>query len=349
MTITGGVVSNNTASAEGGGLWNGSGVMTITGVSIESNTAVGASADQGGGGIFNAGGTIEIIRSTVSGNDVSGDGSGGGIHNDANGTVSLMLSTISGNSSNQSGGGIANNGTLNIDASTVTANDASVDGGGFYQLSMENMASASSTIIAGNTAANAGADLAGMGSLSSDGYNLIGIDGSGFFMAMSTDTVGTEMMPVDANLEALADNGGGTMTHAIMCPSPAIDAGDPDNGENDQRGLMVFGDRRDIGAYEYQEECITSTREVFALQQVKIYPNPNYSGQALFLEIPAELADRDIRLNITAMGSGQVLQTQVVRATGTIQVDVNQLPAGMYQLTMLTEASAVSQKLVIIR
>eukprot|EP00903_Cladosiphon_okamuranus_P000764 g762.t1 len=261
MTITGGVVSNNTASAEGGGLWNGTGVMTITGVSIESNTAVGASADQGGGGIFNAGGTIEIIRSTVSGNDVSGDGSGGGIHNDANGTVSLMLSTISGNSCNQSGGGIANNGTLNIDASTVTANDASVDGGGFYQLSMENMASASSTIIAGNTAANAGADLAGMGSLSSDGYNLIGIDGSGFFMAMSTDTVGTEMMPADANLDALADNGGGTMTHAIMCPSPAIDAGDPDNGENDQRGLMVFGDRRDIGAYEYQEECITSTRE----------------------------------------------------------------------------------------
>ncbi|MEZ4956231.1 MAG: hypothetical protein R2825_21915 [Saprospiraceae bacterium] len=41
MEITGGVVSNNTASAEGGGLWNGTGIMSISGVNISANTASG--------------------------------------------------------------------------------------------------------------------------------------------------------------------------------------------------------------------------------------------------------------------------------------------------------------------
>ncbi|MCB0641430.1 MAG: hypothetical protein KDC44_07305, partial [Phaeodactylibacter sp.] len=65
LSITGGVVSNNTASAEGGGLWNGTGAMTINGVTIANNAAGGAAADQGGGGVFNAGGAIMISGNTI--------------------------------------------------------------------------------------------------------------------------------------------------------------------------------------------------------------------------------------------------------------------------------------------
>ncbi len=53
----------------------------------------------------------------------------------------------------------------------------------------------------------------------------------------------------------LADNGGATMTHALLPGSPAIDAGsNPDDLANDQRGVKyarVFGAAADCGAFEY--------------------------------------------------------------------------------------------------
>lgn len=131
---------------------------------------------------------------------------------------------------------------------------------------MENMVFVSSMIIVGNIVVNVSVDLVGMGLFFFDGYNFIGIDGSGFFMVMFIDIVGMEMMLVDVNLDVLVDNGGGIMIYVIMCFSLVIDVGDLDNGENDQCGLMVFGDCRDIGVYEYQEECIIFICEVFVLQ-----------------------------------------------------------------------------------
>jgi hypothetical protein len=67
-------------------------------------------------------------------------------------------------------------------------------------------------------------------------------------------------------LEALADNGGPTHTHALKADSPAVDAGDPD-GCKDAEGNILTADQRgeprpfdgdqdgtavcDMGAYEY--------------------------------------------------------------------------------------------------
>ena len=45
-SIIGGLVDGNTAISEGGGLWNGSGAMTIDGTTISNNTANGAASDQ---------------------------------------------------------------------------------------------------------------------------------------------------------------------------------------------------------------------------------------------------------------------------------------------------------------
>ncbi len=119
-TITLGTVSSNTAAAEGGGLWNGTGTMTIDGTSIISNTASGAAADQGGGGVFNAGGTVNILNATISFNTAHGAlGSGGGILNDASGTVSVTDSTISDNVANRAGGGIEVTGATTTTLSNV--------------------------------------------------------------------------------------------------------------------------------------------------------------------------------------------------------------------------------------
>ncbi|MEZ4956230.1 MAG: hypothetical protein R2825_21910 [Saprospiraceae bacterium] len=65
VTVSGGTVSGNTASSEGGGLWNGAGVMLVSGAMITSNTASGAGADQGGGGIYNLSGVLTIQENTT--------------------------------------------------------------------------------------------------------------------------------------------------------------------------------------------------------------------------------------------------------------------------------------------
>ncbi|MFK7770830.1 MAG: T9SS C-terminal target domain-containing protein, partial [Saprospiraceae bacterium] len=70
--ISGGTVSGNIASSEGGGLWNGSGIMTVENIIVSGNTASGAMANQGGGGLFNAGGTMVVMNATISNNIADG-------------------------------------------------------------------------------------------------------------------------------------------------------------------------------------------------------------------------------------------------------------------------------------
>ena len=67
-TITGGTANGNIAANEGGGLWNGTGTLTVDGTTISGNTASGAAADNGGGGIYNVGGTLLITDATISDN-----------------------------------------------------------------------------------------------------------------------------------------------------------------------------------------------------------------------------------------------------------------------------------------
>lgn len=65
-------------------------------------------------------------------------------------------------------------------------------------------------------------------------------------------------MPIDPLLGPLADNGGTTLTHALLPGSPAINMGDPGFSgppDFDQRGepfARVYGAAIDIGAYEAQ-------------------------------------------------------------------------------------------------
>ena len=58
-----------------------------------------------------------------------------------------------------------------------------------------------------------------------------------------------------AHLDALADNGGLTRTHALLSASPAIDTGyNPLNLATDQRGVgyrRMRGEAVDMGAYEF--------------------------------------------------------------------------------------------------
>ncbi len=137
--ITGGMVTENTASAEGGGLWNGTGVMVINGTTITANVASGDMSDQGGGGVFNAGGTINIQNAIITNNDADGmAGSGGGVLNDL-GVLEISNTEISGNTSVRAGGGIEDNSamgnTLILTDVTLNANTTAMspgNGGGLH-------------------------------------------------------------------------------------------------------------------------------------------------------------------------------------------------------------------------
>ena len=101
------------------------------------------------------------------------------------------------------------------------------------------------SIVAGNSAAaDQGQDVSG--GFNSLGHNLIGdTDGS-------SGWVGTDLLNVDPMLGPLQDNGGPTMTMALLPGSPAIDAGVPVAGiTTDQRGISrtAYGPP-DIGAFE---------------------------------------------------------------------------------------------------
>src|SRR5262249_1701893 len=162
-----------------------------------------------GGGIWNSG-TLMVSNSTLSGN--GGGNRGGGIWN--SGTATVSNSTLSGNIANCddfSGGGIENSGTLMVSNSTLFGNFAIFGSGGIYNVT--GTLDLRNTILAGNLVGGFGApDL--LGPLTSSGYNLIGNTSGGSGYAP------TDLLNVNPLLGPLANNGGPTLTHALLPGSP---------------------------------------------------------------------------------------------------------------------------------
>ena len=146
-----------------------------------------------------------------------------------------------------------------------------------------------SSIVAGNRAAR-GPDLAGL--VNSGGHNLIGIwDGPGPFPTPAglSDLVGSWESPLNARLLPLADNGGQTLTMALLPDSPAVDAGDNvlDVAADpfDQRGegfARYSGNGADVGAYELQ----VAGGDIPAILIEKV---PSWAVDGLYLSWPAPL------------------------------------------------------------
>ncbi|MEQ8800180.1 MAG: choice-of-anchor Q domain-containing protein [Salinisphaeraceae bacterium] len=142
-------VGGNEAAAEGGGLWNNTGVMNISGTSLVGNVALGDEATNGGGAVFNnngdgsTNGTVNIRLSRIADNVASGNaGSGGGIFANTGGTVNVFDTRIESNIANRAGGGIESNAaTVNLTRvvlgglSAAQGNDAGANpgnGGGLH-------------------------------------------------------------------------------------------------------------------------------------------------------------------------------------------------------------------------
>jgi len=275
------VISKNRVSgatlAHTGGIFSNVDSTLLDTVEVSYNFVTASDGSAWGGGVYTHGeNEVEILNSGIYYNEVYGNGDdiGGGGLSLANGlTTKIINSTISHNSI--SGSADETFGGAGIDASTfhsnklyfynttITENSSGGYGGGFSLfISDDSEFYMQNTLIASNSASDAGQDcyIKGSEKMASMGYNIVGdIDDCNFESTTGDQTGSTSDGTVlDPLLNALADNGGPTMTHSLQEASIALDAGnecETEAGSFDQRGTgynRTVGTSCDIGAYEVQ-------------------------------------------------------------------------------------------------
>ena len=250
LTIAGCTFSGNTATVRGGAVYN-NGILTLTDSTFAGNTVQGG----GKGGALDNEFQADVTGCTFSGNTAAAGGHGGAIYTGA--TLTLANSTITGNTAaaGGDGGGIYNDSDdLTVLDCTISGNTADGSGGGMF---LNGDATATNTIVAGNSGGNCSSF-----SVTDGGHNIDDGTTCGFAGGGCTATPGTSLCQTDPGLDpaGLADNGGPTQTIALLAGSPAIDDGDPDvcaappvSGV-DQRGVVrpqPPGGGCDVGAFEF--------------------------------------------------------------------------------------------------
>lgn len=277
LILTNSVVKNNNGyiMVVAGGISN-LGTMTLTNDRIINNQAYTT------GGIQNNG-VATISNSTVSDNQ-SGSNAGG-IEN--NGSLTLTKSLVSTNKSACASAGIQNLSALRIENSTVSDNISGLGG-----CTGEGIYNAGELYLFNATVTNNSGGIGGVrnnsgtvyirntilqdcsGTVISQGYNLIQ---NTISCTIDSDVSGN-LTNLDPKLNSLQDNGGPTLTRALLSSSKAINAGNPtgcmgNNGllDTDQRGFPRVG-QCDIGAFEYQGTDFL--RQVF----LPLIISPRYLG-----------------------------------------------------------------------
>jgi len=259
VQIRNSVIRNNMGLSGGGGIWiDADASVNVVNSTIEDNSASGSGT--GGGGVLSDG-NLSILNSTLSGNSAPNTGNGGAVYVQS-GTAQIKSSTISGNSATF-GGGILNGnsggtptppgGTVNITSSTITRNSSGIvqgGSGGAHPMIVLN------TIVAGNFIQDCGSPSGGLTSL---GYNITTC--VNFFNAVGDRDIVAAQAFTEVLEQELKDNGGPTMTHALLARGLAVDAGYCPGESADQRGfarpvddptLTNVKDGCDNGAYEAQ-------------------------------------------------------------------------------------------------
>jgi len=237
MTITDSVVHDNVMTPKAGGIWNVSGTLDIVDTTISGNQVT----MWGGGLMNNMDATITIVGSTISGN--SADIRGAGIYNQ--GEIHITNSTVSGNSAPE-GAGIGNNGEMRLSSVTVANNTP--DGISSVNIGVTRLLN---TIVADNSAI----DCSGVDFIT-QGHNL---DSDATCML---DPALNDLIAVAPALAPLGNYGGPTFTHALLPGSPAIDTGasGADCPATDQRGVSrPQGPECDIGAYTLEIGVVVVT------------------------------------------------------------------------------------------
>lgn len=312
--IIGAEITDNQAGEEGGGVYadNGEG-----GVLIEKTTIAGNEAQDGGGGVF-ADGPTKIIASTLNGNKVPSGSAGGGVYVSAEDLL-IESSTIAG--SIGSGIFLAGSGEAEVFASTVAANIAAGSPAG--GIVGENPARVRSSIFVGNTGTGGVEADCGEIEVTSEGHNILGSKGEGCTWSAGAG----DQFNHEVELGALQDNGGPTETMAPTSRlSKAINQGSNPT-EHDQRGKTrpvpegpAF---TDVGAVEIQAPVslsppiVSPTMELTDEQELACQPGLWETDTITDSEVTyIWRADGDL------IGSGQSYDLKAADAGKTIKCEV---------------------------
>ncbi|WP_392535477.1 beta strand repeat-containing protein [Nostoc sp. C117] len=323
----GSTVTNNSVSGlvpDGGGIRN-DGTLTVIDSTISNNN--GATF---GGGIYNTQ-TLTLINTTVSGNTAN---TGGGINNNfSNASAALVNTTVSGNSASLGGaGGVSNDsGIINLLNSTVTNNTFSGILGYAGGVSNRNgTVNLKNTIVAGNLSLDGRIQLYPdlSGTFNGNNNNLIGS------LAGASGTVGTGTDIVNPNpgLGPLQNNGGLTLTHALLTGSPAINAGnnnlipvdtqDLDGDGNtsepipyDERGLArVVSGTVDIGAFEVQ----AATLPTLSINNISVTEGNTGTTNATFTVNLSAASTSAVTVNYATANGTATAGSDYTASTGTL-------------------------------
>ncbi len=258
--------ANLAGGGDGGGLYNLGGAVTISGTRFVDNDAFHI------GGIANSG-VMTVTNSLFSGNHAR---LAGAIDN--SGVLTVTGSTFTGNIAQPvDGGAIRNAGVLTVANSTFTANGSTrgadiannngivhVTNSTFYSATLPSPDSFTNTGISGTVTISNSILAAGLGieNCSSQGLGAWEVSADNL-AADATCGGATVVTESQLHLGPLQDNGGTTLTIALLPPSAAIDAGDdavcatavgaPGYGAGglDQRGVArPQGAHCDVGAFE---------------------------------------------------------------------------------------------------
>ena len=252
------VISNNVAQSTGTAA--GGGAFAIADIrakysTISGNHALGSavSGNYGlGGGLASTGAAYALIQNSTIDHNLAD--AGGGLvlvapPSSASASAIVRNTTISSNVASFAGGGLSTDMNLSLSSSTVAFNSAGPLGGGGMIVNGAT-ADLESSIISNNSPSglDGGADLGG-GAVITGANNLIRI--SSIPVPDMTKTADPKLLP-------LACHGGAFRVHALPDDSPAIDAGNSFQ-TNDQRGpgfARIIGASSDIGAYELDPDRI---------------------------------------------------------------------------------------------
>jgi hypothetical protein len=242
-------------AALGGAVWN-SGALVISRSTFASNTVTG-----GNGGLGYPGNVV-LEQGLPGGNGApGGSGNGGALFN--SGTASLVNCTIAGNRGQGGAGGAGGLGGGGL--AHYGGNGGSGGAGGSAVGGVDGTCNLTNCTLAWNAGVPGAGGPGGAGGTGVNGSGAPGYSGSS-----GTASGATTCLPAansllasnsppgndsfaDPKLGPLADNGGPTLTMALLPGSPAIDAGNTSLAPaTDQRGFpRPAGLAADIGAFEY--------------------------------------------------------------------------------------------------
>jgi CSLREA domain-containing protein/uncharacterized repeat protein (TIGR01451 family) len=326
---------------------------SITRTTISGNTAArGGHTDADGGGVSMGSRTMSITESTVSGNSAQRDG--GGLYTTMIGAsaVTLQNVTVSGNTAGEKGAGVHHvfafsNGshpTVTYTNVTVTANNATgaTGTGGLYRSPADNngdsqpdgVVTLRNTIVAGNTKqASTHSDVGGanLDTSANSHHNLLGDGGAGGL----TNGVNNNLVGIaDARLAPLANNGGPTLTHALLGDSPALDAG---------ADLGLITDQRGAGWVRKLDAADQDATDEVDIGALEMHPAIADRGAITMLQdtttaATIDLGDTDLGIDtVTAVSSNPaLLPNPVISGTGSTRTLTLTPGAGQYGTATVT-------------